>query len=270
MCMNRDEAFKAIVTHINAKLKKENLEDKPFSAAQPFLFLEHMLLHKISHHWPLKRGAVAKKALAWGHFENKQEVIQGWLAFMVKCYGVFCVRAQKMFLVQNLYTEHLISNLRFLPVFWDFIRSCYLATAGQRNVLSRPLFVETFLPHNGVVLLCLDGVFFRLRTGTNQELTAFEHFIDDLVKYNCALVVYASQSLLKKNVKSGAENYFVSFKMQKEPTLLSVQDALVPNPRMLSNQFLDSDKTASFDRLAYLLARGQKFIENIEREVERF
>lgn len=267
--MGRDEIFKAIVLHINAKLKKENEKGKHFSAGMPFLFVDHMLFSKIAPHWPLKRGAVAKKSLAWNHFENKQDVIQGWLAFLVKCCGLFYLRSPKGFSEPSLCIERLASNLRFLPVFWDLVKPCYLSVSTQKNALSRPFFVEKILPHNGVVLLCLDGVFFRLRTGTNQELTAFEHFIDDLVKFNCSLVVYSSQSLLKKNPKSGVENYFVSFKMQKEPSLLSLQDALVPNPRMLSKQFLDSDKTASFDRLAYLLACGQKFIEDIEVEFER-
>lgn len=248
-----EDILKAIVWDLNElvkKYRKDLITDEG----------QKIFLKKLDPHWPLKRGSVAKRNLAWNTLSSASETIQGMTAFLIKNTAVLRVKKQdsKIQIFENPYCA---------PFFWSEVKKYYtlFSFSNNQSLDRRSGFVEKTMPRNCCVTLCLEDTFFRMRSGMNQELTGFEYFLEDLFNANNSLIVFSMQNLIQANEKMQINNYSISFKMNKDATKSSLQQVMEPSEHALrSAQFIGANKTGCFDRLVDLLGMGQKFASAID------
>lgn len=250
-----EEILKDIVWNLNelVKMYRKGLVEDPY---------QKNFLKKLDPHWPLKKGSVARRYLAWNTMSSSMETIQGMTAFLIKSAAVLRSKNQDP-------KVQFFKNPTCVPFFWDEVKKNYMlfSFANRKSMDQRSVFAEKQMPRNCCVTLCLEDTFFRMRSGVNQELTSFEYFLEDLFNANNSLIVFSMQRLIQSNEKSRMNDYSISFKMDREGSKLSVQQIMEPAAQMLqSAQFISANKTGCFDRLVDLLGMGQKFISAIDNQ----
>ncbi|WP_186649647.1 hypothetical protein [Fluviispira vulneris] len=248
-------------------------------------------LKKIESHWPLKKGMVDTKSLAWQKVNSAYETVQVAIAFMLKCTSVESYRENYEENKKNLThkrtfrsNEYLNSYFSFLIAyemvflnssiklfFWSDIKLMYHSYFIKEDLkkADRVQFVNNILPKKSVIVLCLEDTLFRLRSGINFELHAFELFINDMVHADNSLIVFSTQNFLQENnkIKSYFQDYSVSFKKNLDETKISLQEAMEPDYKIAQDdRFNEPNKTGSFDKIVEILAKGQKYIEAIEKD----
>ena len=70
--------------------------------------------------------------------------------------------------------------------FWNDIKKNYINNRDSfsNEKTNRSIFYKDILLKNKLIILCFEDTNFRLRSGTNFELFAFEQFINDLTLAN--------------------------------------------------------------------------------------
>jgi hypothetical protein len=266
--LKQNQLLKEIVTFINESLKKNKITEESNNTKSSIYTKTN--LSKLKSIWPLKRGSVDKDILAWNFYENNEDVINAYLAYVIKNLSVNLLDRNFIF-AENIKTIHdIFFNEYATSLFWDDIKKYYqhASSVGRDNFENRRTAVEKIIPKNGMVILCIDASFFRLRSGMNQELSSFEFFIEDVYNSNCSLISFARQNLLPKQKNSlRVNNYSISFKMNKDLIKTTIYEAMEPQSHLLQgNRFIEPNKTGCFDRLIHILSLGQNKIEDIQEK----
>ncbi|BBH51949.1 hypothetical protein [Fluviispira sanaruensis] len=249
-------------------------------------------LKRLESHWPLKKGMVDSKSIAWQKVNSAYETVQISIAFMIKCTSVENYRESneenKKQLTQESYFknyENMNSYFSFLIAyekvfihssiklfFWSDIKLMYHSYFIKEDLKKddRVQFVNYILPKKTAIVLCLEDTLFRLRSGINFELHAFELFINDMVYADNSLIIFSTQNFIQESDKSKSyfQDYSVSFKRNLDETKISLQQAMEPDYKIAQDdRFNEPNKTGSFDKIVELLAKGQKYIEAIEKDI---
>jgi hypothetical protein len=270
--------YKEIVFSLNETIKI--LRKKSFFKESKEEKLNSHILKKVSEHWPLKKGSVGKNILAWNCYDLQPEVVNAFLAFALKSLGVSLeidnLSWQEICEKQNFNSstdelksfDYLFQHKGLTSLFWSDIKKYYQLYTGEKLPAKthRVGAVEKKIPRNSCVALCLDAVFFRIRSGSNQELTSFEFFIEDCYNANNSLIIFSQQKLIHPAQNSlQINNYSVSYKMNKDILKSSIYEALEPQSHLIQSQrFIEAQKTGCFDRLIHLLTLGQNYVESVE------
>lgn len=243
----------------------------------------NIAINKIESHWPLKKGMVDTKILAWHTTLSAIETVQFSIAFMIKCISVSIYKNSKLKNGVNsipyelnkdtdtrylFYFDKIISNKESTLFFWSEIKKYYLHEINKKNEL-RSHFFNNILPKKSLIVLCFEESFFRLRSGSNFTLFAFEQFIDDMTNSNNALVVFSTQKLLSDPPKKNTFmiDYTINYKKDLNEQRLSIQQAMEPDYKIAKDErFTEPNKIGAFDRLIELLAKGQNFINSLEKD----
>ncbi len=238
----------------------------------------NIAIHKIETNWPLKKGMVDTKFLAWFTVPSANEGVQFSIAFMIKCISVSIYKNEiseelrKNIEVKYMfYFDKIISNKKSSLFFWSEIKKYYLNDTNNDNKEKklRTHFYSNILPKKKLIVLSFEESFFRLRSGTNFELFAFEQFINDMINSDNSLVIFSTQKLLpdqRKNVNFILD-YSVNFKKDLDERKVSVQQAMEPDFKIArDNRFIEPNRIGAFDRLIELLAKGQNFINSLEKD----
>ncbi|KAB8027744.1 hypothetical protein [Fluviispira multicolorata] len=249
------------------------------------------VLKRLDAHWPLKRGMVDTKNLAWQFVNSSYESVQMSIAFMIKCGSVEKYRESFVKNKKNLsryynpdindevlnyfgflYSyEEIFLNKNIHLFFWNDIKifyKSYFDNEGNKN-FERQDFVKNILPKKRNVVLCFEETIFRLRSGTNAELFAFEQFLNDMTYADNALIVFSTQKLLQEISKNESyyQNYSFSYKRNLDELKISLQQAMEPDFKIARDErFVEPNRVGSFDRIIELLSKGQKYIEAIEKD----
>ena len=238
-------------------------------------------IEKMESNWPLKKGMVNSKIIAWQECSSAAESIQLSIAFMIKCISIITYKNSKSTSLNslslnkdNIYLEYfkdIISNEISSLYFWNDIKKYYINNRDSfsNEKTNRSLFYKEILPKRKLVILCFEDTNFRLRSGTNFELFAFEQFINDLTLANNSLIVFSKQKLLpNKNKKINyLDNYSISFKKSLDEQKYSIQEAMEPDYKLSRDErFIEANKIGAFDRLIELLAKGQNYINRLEKD----
>jgi hypothetical protein len=246
----------------------------------------NIAINKIESHWPLKKGMVDTKFLAWHTVPSINEGIQFSIAFMIKCISVSIYKNHKSkskidfipdHLNKNIDTKYLfyfnkiISNKESSLFFWSEIKKYYLQdiNSDYKEKKLRSYFYSNILPKKKLIVLCFEESFFRLRSGTNFELFAFEQFINDMISSDNSLVIFSTQKLLQNQSKNEnfISDYSVSFKKNLDEQKISIQQAMEPDYKIARDErFIEPNRVGAFDRLIELLAKGQNFINSLEKD----
>ncbi len=238
----------------------------------------NIAIHKIETNWPLKKGMVDTKFIAWHTVSSANEGIQFSTAFMIKCISVSIYKNDiSDELRKNIdtkyifYFDKIISNKKSSLFFWSEIKKYYLYDINNDNKekKSRTHFYNNLLPKKKLIVLCFEDSFFRLRSGTNFELFAFEQFINDMINSDNSLVIFSTQKLLpdQRKIENFISDYSVSFKKNLDEQKISVQQAMEPDYKIARDKrFIEPNRIGAFDRLIELLAKGQNFINSLEKD----
>lgn len=235
----------------------------------------NLTINKIESNWPLKKGMVNTKFIAWHKVMDAKESIQYSIAFMIKCVSVSLYKSKEFYKDTDsnfiIYFNEIISNIYSSLFFWSEIRNYYIQNSlhSTHDKKSRLEFYNKIMPKKKLVVLCLENSFFKLRSGTNLELFAFEQFINDLSSTDNSLIIFSKQKLLPENFLTNkyTSNYSISFKNNIDESKYSIQEAMEPDFKVVKDErFIDANKTGSFDRLIELLAKGQIIINSIEQD----
>lgn len=254
-----EDIFKKIVLDFNEQVKKYRKNPNKQETCELFF-------KKIAPHWPLEKGSVDKKRLAWNTFPTAPHTIQSLMAFLIQTAGVFRTKDKNTKI-------HILDNPYCTPLFWSDVKRYYtfFSFSNSESVKNRTHFVKDVLSRNCCIALCLEDTFFKLRSGVNQELVGFEYFLEDLVNANNSLVVFSMQNFMDaEEEKLQAHNYSISFKINRDVSKISVQQAMEPKAHLIqSAQFIEPQKTGCFDRLVDLLGMGQNFISSVEANYKK-
>lgn len=229
-----------------------------------------LLNEKLEPIWPLKKGMVSSKLIAWQDCSCTLEVNQKIIAFMIKCLSALFYIEQNSSIIKYPFT-FLFENKFATLFFWSDIRKYYLKNIEKlpyENKKYQSHFFHNILPKDKLIALSLEDTFFRLRSGSNMELFAFEQFINDLILANNSLVVFSKQHLIsnKKNNLYNISNYSITFKKSLDENKISLQEAMEPNYTIAKDErFTEANKIGAFDRLIELLTLGQNKLDHIER-----
>lgn len=238
----------------------------------------NLAIHKIEANWPLKKGMVDTKFLAWHTVTSANEGIQFSIAFMIKCISVSIYNKNiSDELKQNMDTKHIfyfdniISNKKSTLFFWSEIKKYYIHDINSDNKEKklRTHFYNHILPNKKLIVVCFEESFFRLRSGTNFELFAFEQFINDMINSDNGLVIFSTQKLLPEQIKNEnfISDYSISFKKNLDEQKISLQQAMEPDYKIARDErFIEPNRVGAFDRLIELLAKGQNFINSLEKD----
>lgn len=227
---------------------------------------------------------VETRVLAWQQVLTPYDSVQSTIAFMIKCISVAKYKSNKSSTSNksfktidemNLNNEHnylfsmneLILGKGMRLYFWNEIKKYYQTAYKEKQL--RSTFVNEILPKKCLIVLCLEEAFFRLRSGTNMELFAFEQFINDMVNSDNSLVVFSTQKLLQETPKNEnfALDYTISFKKNSDEMKISLKQAMEPDYRVAQDErFIEANRLGGFDRLLELLAKGQNFIYSLEED----
>jgi hypothetical protein len=237
-----------------------------------------LCLARIKPYWPLKKGTVDHPILlAWNTCGSCEDVVQGCVAFFLKAMAVHMGEEDAA-----AHAGHrLFCQDKVQLLFWEDVRPYYISHDYQREPegadvkeggrwKSRAQFVQDLLVTNGMVILCLEDHGFRLRSGSNPDLCAFELFIEDLILAGNGLVAFSRQTLLYRpeDTENGfmrKEGYRISFKISRDFLKTSLEETMEPKAHLLrSVQFVEPVKPGCFDRLLQLLALGQDFVSGVE------
>jgi hypothetical protein len=244
------------------------------------------LIQKIDSHWPLKKGMVANKINAWQECLSSGETIQLAIAFMIKCISILSYKNKiinKKYFSNNdhsnnycisnwenaFYFEKILNNSQASLFFWSDIKNFYLQDSFKENnqKKNRFDFYSQILPKQSVILLCFEDSYFRLRSGTNSELFAFEQFINDLTNSDNTLIVFSTQKLIDLNYhkSSYSKDYNLCFKKSLDEKRISLQRAMEPDYRIAKDErYTEPNRVGAFDRLVELLSKGQDYISQVE------
>ena len=243
-------------------------------------------INKVEANWPLKKGMVDTKFLAWHTVSSASEGIQYSTAFMIKCISVSIYKKDKTLnkidFIPNefikstdtkylFYFDKILSNNDSSLFFWSDIKKYYLQDINSdfKERKFRTHFYENILPKKKLIVLCFEESFFRLRSGTNFELYAFEQFINDMINSDNSIVIFSTQKLLPDQTKIGnfISDYSVSFKKNLDERKISIQQAMEPDYKIARDErFIEPNRVGAFDRLIELLAKGQNFINSLEKD----
>lgn len=244
------------------------------------LYSTNFILEKIESNWPLKKGMVDSKIIAWQNVSSATESIQLSIAFTIKCISILfknsnlsndnqiAINQENNYLT---YFKEIISNKFSTLFFWGDIKKFYINNIDKNSneKSNQSSFYNQILPKNKLIILCLEETNFRLRSGTNFELFAFEQFINDMSLANNSLIVFSKQKLLpdKSKKTSYIKDYSVSFKKNLDEQKFSLQEAMEPDYKISRDErFIEANRVGAFDRLIELLAKGQNFINCLEKE----
>lgn len=270
-----ENLLRETVFFINEKLKKGKKNNQIAQREEEKKDSFKLNEQKIQTHWPLKKGSVDKKILAWNFYDSNENVINAFLAFTIKSFAVGIYRNNMNFsqyIGENSSKdlEKIFINPFLSAFFWDDIKKYYQSYSMNfsSNKEKRTFAVKKIVPHSSCVALCLDSTFFRLRSGSNQELSSFEFLVEDLYKANNSLIVFSRQKLIPQNNKDlKINNYSVSFKLNTDVIKSSIYEAMEPQSHLIqSSRFIEANKTGCFDRLIDLLSKGQEYIHSVEKE----
>ncbi len=230
----------------------------------------YLLNEKLEPSWPLKKGMVNSNLIAWQLCASALETNQRALAFMIKCLSL-AFYLQTSSSKNNFYFPYLFENEFATLFFWQNIRTYYLKNLdnySQKNKQIQQLFFNEILPKNKLIILSLEETFFRLRSGTNFELHAFEQFINDLILAKKGLVIFSRQKLIPNENQElfRMNNYSITFKKNLDEHKVSLKEAMEPDYKVAKDdRFIEANKVGAFDRLIELLSIGQEQINFIER-----
>ncbi|WGL58704.1 hypothetical protein QEJ31_09195 [Pigmentibacter sp. JX0631] len=230
----------------------------------------HLLAEKLEPIWPLKKGMVGSKLIAWQNCSSTLEINQKVIAFMIKCLSSLFYLEKNSTIIKYPFA-FLFENSFATLLFWSDVRKYYMKNIEQvyhENKKKQFDFFHNVLPKNKLIVLSLEDTFFRLRSGSNMELHAFEQFINDLILANNALVVFSKQHLIsiKKSDFYNISNYSITFKKSLDENKISLQEAMEPSFNIAKDErFIEANKIGAFDRLIELLTLGQNKLDNIER-----
>ena len=197
-----DATLRKIVEYIDSNLRHSSSFEKnpkPHSLTTtetaasntPATIMSSLFLEKINSTWPLKKGSVKSEYIAWNVYPNQEDCVRFLTAFTVKCFALLSEKEPSHFFTENL----------FQIFFWSHIKEYYFLSKEGQIEKNRVQFCTRFLQFNKPVFLCLENTFFKMRSGSNFELSAFEEFVDDLCAFNCPLIVFSMQEFLKKENK---------------------------------------------------------------------
>jgi len=241
----------------------------------------NFVIEKIESNWPLKKGMVNSKIIAWQECSSAAETIQLSIAFMIKCISIITYKKYNssfpnlsLYNKDNIYLEYfkdIISNKISSLYFWNDIKKNYINNRDSfsNEKTNRSIFYKDILPKNKLIILCFEDTNFRLRSGTNFELFAFEQFINDLTLANNSLIVFSKQKLIPNKSKklNYLDNYTISFKKSLDEQKYSIQEAMEPDYKLSRDErYTEANKIGAFDRLIELLAKGQNYINTLEKD----
>ncbi len=144
-------------------------------------------------------------------------------------------------------------NDKYSFFFWKKVKNIYLQKSDEK--MHRDHFYKTILPKNSLILLTLEDEIFKIKSGTNPNLTAFEMFIDDLCRSNNAVIFFSLQKFSpdKKNSTLSFSNY----KLSKINLDISLHEALEPQHFMVTNSSMsDPIKTGTLDKVLEMMNQG--------------
>lgn len=230
-----------------------------------------VLNEKFEPSWPLKKGMVNSKLIAWQMCASSLEANQRAIAFMIKCVAL-CKLKQESSTLNTFSLPLLFNNELCTLFFWSQIKKYYINNADYENKYSTSqpyIFFNEILPKNKVIILSLEDTFFRLRSGSNFELQAFEHFINDLILSNNGLIIFSRQNLIpnKNQELYNISKYSVTFKKNLDEQKFSLREAMEPEFKIAKDErFIAANKIGAFDRIIELLTLGQQHIQKIEKD----
>ncbi|APJ02743.1 hypothetical protein AXG55_01900 [Silvanigrella aquatica] len=237
--------------------------------------------HKIEPYWPLKKGMVDTPILAWHEVSSSAESVQYALAFMIKFFSTTIYRNNFNLIPKELefsaeaknliYIHNILFNPKSSFLFWSEIKKYYLHDFHNENHEKklRAHFYNNLLPKKTLIVLCFEETFFRLRSGTNFELYAFEQFINDLTNSDNSLIVFSMQKLLteKDKLNNYKTDFTISYKKSLDEKKVSLQHAMEPDYKISKDErFIEPNRIGAFDRLIELLAKGQNIISSLEKD----
>ncbi len=214
--------------------------------------------------WPLKKGVVEQcPMLAWNQFETEQDTVIYFLAFLIRLF--YLEQNKNLDKNKDISLQQLFYQNYLCAFFWNDIKKYFVAfeSEGKISSIDKKVFFKKYLPRNKTIVLCVEDSYFRLRSGTNQDLACFETFLEENERWNNSLIVFSCQHLQKVYTSPlFRKEYSISFKMEKNKALSCVEEAMEPQAHLLQNkQLVEPLKTGAFDRLLGLLSLGQEFID---------
>jgi hypothetical protein len=246
------------------------------------LCFQNKILKKLQDYWPFQEEIIHKKILAWQRLDSAHQAVQHAFAFLIKCFVVLRFKDQEGVLdkrdlffknIQKKEFKYLFTASDFVYhskvkiLFWNEIKDYYQVNQKFVENKNRSQFVQFVLPKNAIVILCLEDTCFRLRSGSNQELSSFEFFLSDMLNFNNSLIAFSIQSLVEKRRSFYLKNFSVNFKLNFEKHEISLRKALEPEYHIAGDKrFVNAYRFGVFDRLLELLSKGQDFINSIEKD----
>lgn len=229
----------------------------------------YLINEKLEPSWPLKKGMVNSNLIAWHLCNSALETNQRAFAFMIKCLSL-TYYLEKIPAQNQYYFPYLFDNEFATLFFWHKIRNYYLKNLdiSLNKGKQQQFFFNEVLPKNKLIILSLEETFFRLRSGSNFELHAFEQFINDLILAKNGLVIFSKQKLIpdKSHELYRMANYSITFKKNLDEHKISLKEAMEPDYKVAKDdRFIEANKVGAFDRLIELLSIGQEQIHFIER-----
>lgn len=132
---------------------------------------------------------------------------------------------------------------------------------GRREFLKR---LETALASKTVLLFMGESIF-RIKSGANSELVAFEEFLNFLSAQNCGLVVSSRQELVNTSQQKSILNvdYGVDTRTSYRDSQQRLRFTSVKSSERGNLALAQILKQGAFDRLLELLSQGQGLLDSL-------